>query len=76
MSAKYEPVVDPFKTGQRIKELMDRNNLKAADVAENLSISKQAVYKWLRGEAVPSIDHLLLLSSLFDVPMCEIVVSI
>jgi len=35
----------------------------------------QAIYKWLRGAAMPSIDNLVILAALFDVTIDEIVAA-
>ena len=34
----------------------------------------QAIYKWQRGTALPSVDNLVLLSAVFGVPVDEILV--
>ena len=35
-------------------------------IAENLYVSEQAVYRWLRGDKLPSIDNLCALADLFE----------
>ncbi|MGZ7279965.1 helix-turn-helix transcriptional regulator, partial [Streptococcus pyogenes] len=34
-----------------------------------------AVYKWLRGETLPSLDNMFALSVLFGIPMNDIIVA-
>ncbi|MBP5330894.1 MAG: helix-turn-helix transcriptional regulator [Lachnospiraceae bacterium] len=60
------PVLDVKATGERIKELRKACNLKVEDVAEFMGFeSVQAVYKWQRGESLPTVDNLFALSRLF-----------
>lgn len=67
--------IDQEKTGKRICELMDKKNLKVTDVAEACGyISLQSVYKWRKGESVPGIDNLVVLSELFHESMDSIIV--
>jgi len=35
----------------------------------------QAIYKWLRGEGLPSVDNLFALSKLMDVPIDDILIQ-
>ncbi len=63
-------------TGRRIKDLRRRNNLKIRDMVEALGLeSEQAIYKWMRGDSMPTIDNLLRLSCLFDCQIDDIVVA-
>ncbi len=63
-------------TGRRISDLRHRNNLKIKDMMEALGLeSEQAIYKWMRGDSMPTIDNLLRLSSLFDCQIDDIVVA-
>lgn len=34
----------------------------------------QAIYKWQQGAAMPTIDNLVVLAMVFDVPMDEIII--
>lgn len=74
---EYEyPVIDLKATGKRIKELRLRNNLSVEDVSHYMGFeSIQAVYKWQRGESLPSIDSLYALSKLFRISMDEILIG-
>ena len=50
------PVLDLKATGERINQLRKDNNLRVTDVAEYMGFeSTQAVYKWQRGESLPTI---------------------
>ena len=57
--------IDPVKTGKNIREAMNHKNLTVRDITLALGLSTpNAVYKWLRGDTVPSIDNIYALSLL------------
>ena len=59
------PVLDAQATGARIKELRVAKHLRVEDVARFMGFeSEQAVYKWQRGESLPTVDNLYALSFL------------
>lgn len=61
------PVIDMVATGERIKELRRENNLRVADICDFLGLtSEQSVFKWQRGESLPTIDNMCALSRLFN----------
>lgn len=64
------PVIDPVATGRNIRQLRKAKKIKVDEIREFLGLeSQQAVYKWQRGESLPTIDNLYALSSLFDTPI-------
>ena len=66
-------VLNEKKTGERIKELRKMLHLTVKDVSTYMGFeSAQAVYKWQRGESLPTIDNLYALGKLFDMPVDEI----
>ncbi|MCR4674603.1 MAG: helix-turn-helix domain-containing protein [Lachnospiraceae bacterium] len=59
------PVINTEAAGQRIRELRMQNHLTVEGVADSLGLeSVQAIYKWQRGESLPSVDNLYALSKL------------
>lgn len=67
------PMLDLKATGSRIKELRKSKNLKVEDVSRFMGFeSPQAVYKWQRGESLPTVDNLYALSRLFETPVDNI----
>lgn len=67
------PVLDTEAIGNRIKEMRKAKKLKVSDIAEFMGLaSEQAVYKWQRGECLPTVDNLFALSKLFDTTVDEI----
>lgn len=72
---KY-PTVDLIKTGKNITKLMNLNNIKVSDLQEIFGFEyPQAIYKWKRGECLPTIDNLIILSSIFKVPIDKIIIT-
>ena len=67
------PIIDLCATGNRIKELRKQNNISVKEISEYMGFENpQAVYKWQRGEFLPSVDNLYALSRLFGTTMEEI----
>lgn len=67
------PIIDLYATGNRIKELRKQNNISVKEICEYMGFENpQAVYKWQRGECLPSVDNLYALSRLFGTSMDEI----
>ena len=67
------PVLDTVATGARIRELRNANALTVEQVRDFLGLeSTQAIYKWQRGDSMPTIDNLYALSSLFQTSVDDI----
>lgn len=67
------PVLDAKATGARIKELRKARHLKVEDIARFMGFeSEQAVYKWQRGDSLPTVDNLYALSRLFGTSVDDI----
>lgn len=67
------PVLDAKATGARIKELRKQKHLKVEDVSRFMGFeSEQAVYKWQRGDSLPTVDNLYALSRLFETTVDDI----
>ena len=75
MSFKY-PVIDMRATGAHIKELMNTREVTVQDVQEAMGLAApQAVYRWLRGSNLPSVDNLFALSRYLNVQMEDVIVE-
>ncbi len=62
-------------TGVKIRDVCKEQNLSADHVAEMLNVSKQTVYSWWSSKKCPSVDHLVELSSIIDIPVDELIVK-
>lgn len=65
--------LDTKATGAKIKQLRTENHIKVSELAEMLSSSENAIFKWQRGDSVPTIDNLIVLSVIFNTPIDEII---
>lgn len=67
--------ISKTETGKRIRKLMTEFGVTVREVQEEMSLeSPQAVYKWLNGKALPSVENLVVLGKLLHVPVEELVV--
>lgn len=68
------PVLDLKATGDTIKKLMDAGGITVRDLQTFFGFEyPQAIYAWLNGRNLPTVDNLLVLAELFDVTINEIV---
>ena len=75
MSFKY-PVIDMHAPGTHIKELMDAHEVTVQDVQKAMGLaSPQAVYRWLKGSNMPSVDNLYALSRYLNVQMDDVIIE-
>lgn len=69
------PVIDPVATGARINTFRMNRGLSVASLKEYFGLSTtNAIYKWLKGESLPTLDNFLALSILFGVSMNDLIV--
>lgn len=69
------PVVNMEQTGQNILALRERRGISVKELQDMLGFSTpQAIYKWQHGDSLPTVDHLVVLSVIFDVPMEAILI--
>ncbi len=75
MAVKYFPVIDMAATGANILRLRKKSGLSVADLQAYFGFdAPQAVYKWQKGQSLPSTDNLVALGYLFGVPLEQILV--
>ena len=69
------PSIDMAATGINIAQMRQRSGMTVQDLQNIFGFSSpQAIYKWQRGEAMPTIDNLVILASVFDTTMDAIVI--
>ncbi len=69
------PTIDMIATGVNIRNMRIRNGLTVADVQAACGFgTPQAVFKWQRGDTLPTVDNLVVLAALFGVTIDEILV--
>lgn len=69
------PMINMQKTGANIKMLMKLNNIKVIQIQDILGFNTpQAIYKWLRGESMPTIDNMVILATILSTTIDNLLV--
>ena len=69
------PVINPAATGENIRRLRQAAGLSVKDLQDVFGFgTPQAIYKWQRGTALPTLDNIVLLAAVFHVSVDEILV--
>ncbi len=69
------PVIDVTATGNNIVRMRQRAGLTVKDLQDIFGFSTpQAIYKWQRGTAMPTVDNLVVLAAVFGVTIDDILV--
>ena len=69
------PAIDPTATGRNIVRLRKARGLTVKDLQIYFGFEEpRAIYKWQRGETLPSVDNLYALSRILQVPMDSILI--
>lgn len=69
------PTIDMVRTGRNIRQLRMQSGLSVSSLQQMLGFSSpQAIFKWQRGDSLPSIDNLVILASIFHVRMDDIII--
>ena len=68
------PIIDVKATGNNIKNII-KSKFKISDVQISCGFNTpQAILKWMRGDAVPTIDNLIILADMFDMTIDKIII--
>ena len=69
------PTINMVKTGKNIVRLRELNGFTVKELQAVFGFSTpQAIYKWQSGMALPSLDHLVILATVFQVTLEEILI--
>lgn len=75
--AQMIPIVDVKRTGQNIYHLMQEQQVSIKDVQEVCGFTTpQAIYKWLNGKNLPTIDNLVILACLLHCTIDDIIIVV
>ena len=58
---------------EKLAVLREKQGLSQGELAGKINVSRQIVYKWERGTAVPSTENLILLGELYGISLDELV---
>ena len=69
------PAIDMEATGQNITKLRKDAGLTVRDLQGMFGFTTpQAIYKWQKGTAMPTLDNLVVLAVVFNVPIDDILI--
>ena len=68
------PVIDLHSTGARINELRRERGITVDELRIYLGMNNpNSIYKWFRGEVLPTLENMYALSVILEVPIDEII---
>ena len=69
------PTINMAATGRNINDLRTRAGMTVRDVQVIMGFNTpQAIYKWMRGDAMPTLDNIVILAKVFGVAIDDIIV--
>lgn len=69
------PHINADATGKQLKRIRKEHNFSVQDIQHQIGlISAQAIYKWERGQALPSLDNIVILARLYEVTLDDLLV--
>ena len=67
--------IQPVETGKRIKQLLAEQNFTIREIQGAFGFENpQAIYKWIAGKSLPSLDNFIILSRLLHSSIEDILV--
>ena len=70
------PTIDMQATGRNIKDKMAAKGMTVTDIQGVFGFhTPQAIFKWLRGATLPTLDNLVILANIFGTTMDDIIVT-
>ena len=70
------PIIDVEKTGNNIKQIIENAGKTVKDIQNACGLSTgNAVYKWINGKCMPTIDNLVIIADLCDVTINDIIIT-
>lgn len=70
------PVVDVVATGQNIRDMMAIAGKTAKDIQNACGLTTcNAVYKWMHGACMPTIDNIVIIADMCGVTINDIVIT-
>ena len=71
----FMPVINMTATGMNIARLRKNAGMTVRDLQAVFGFANpQAIYKWQRGETMPTLDNMIVLAAVFNVTVDEILV--
>ncbi len=68
------PTINMTETGRNIVKLREKTGLSVRALQEIFGFATpNAIYKWQKGLAMPTVDNLIILAAIFDVSVDDII---
>jgi len=64
-----------LKLGEQLQRLREAKNMSREELAQQMNVSRQAVYKWENDKGYPDIQNLLKLSEIYETTIDELIKS-
>ena len=75
LSDRYSQI-DMNETGKRLRNRLGGAGIPVAELSRMLGFSsRQAIYRWFRGEALPSVDHLYRIGQILGCRIDDLLVA-
>ena len=71
----FMPVINMAATGRNINDMRVRAGMTVRDIQVAMGFNTpNAVYRWIHGDAMPTLDNLVILATIFGVRMDDIII--
>ena len=68
------PMIDMVATGKNIRNFRIAAGMTIKDIQDVCGVSAAAVTKWQKGDAIPTIDNMIILADVWDIRIDDIIV--
>ena len=62
-----------MELGEQLQKLREQKNMSREELAQEMNVSRQAVYKWENNKGYPDIENLIKLSNLYNITLDELI---
>lgn len=66
-------MINLFRSGELLHKAAKDSKYSVAEIARMMNVTTQAMYRWFRGESLPSIDNLFLFAEIVGCSVEDIV---
>lgn len=67
--------LDIIATGGRIKQFMDDKGVSIRELCKVMNVSFQSVYKWQKGESLPTVNNFYILGQVLGINIDDMLVA-
>lgn len=62
-----------MELGEQLQKLREQKNMSREELAQEMNVSRQAVYKWENNKGYPDIENLIKLSDLYNITLDKLI---